>query len=121
MEASGLDFGLEALDLGATELTGITLIVQRGESIESSGPRGANPLADLARRDPKESCDLLLRHPLVEPEEGTEAGEDPSVRDLLPAFLDLGTGLGVEGEGLTHDATTSKQGNRDTAGDSLRR
>src|SRR5512135_435201 len=120
VEASGLDCGLEALDLGATELTGVALVVERGEPIEPLGAVGADPLADLTRSDPEELGDPLLSHPVVEPEQGAEAGEAPSVRDLLPAFLDLGSGTGVQGEGRTHDPAIRKHRNRDAVGDSLR-
>src|SRR5512135_77940 len=120
VEASGLDLGLEALDLGATELTGVALVVERDEPIEPLGAVGADPLADLTWSDPEELGDPLLRHPVVEPEQGAEAGEDPSVRDLLPAFLDLGSGSGVKGEGRTHDTAIRKHRNRDAVGDSLR-
>jgi hypothetical protein len=45
VEASGLDLGLEALDLGATELTGVALVVECGEPIEPLGAVGADPYA----------------------------------------------------------------------------
>src|SRR5512135_2783471 len=120
VEASGLDFGLEALDLGATELPGVARVVERGEPIEPWGAVGADPLADLTRSDPEGLGDPLLRHPVVEPEQGVEAGDDPAVRALLPAFLDLGTGSGVKGEGRTQDPAIRKHRNRAAVGDALR-
>jgi hypothetical protein len=86
---SGLDLGLESFDLGATEPTGVALGVERGKAVEPLVLVETDPFSDLAWGNTQEWGDLGLGDPLVEPEEGTESGEDPFVGGLPSAFLDF--------------------------------
>src|SRR4051812_39075577 len=83
------DLPLEALDLGGPEAARIALVVQGAEFVEPLVAEDAEPLADLAGRDPQEVGADFPASPLIDPEHGGEALEDPSVRGVSPSLADV--------------------------------
>src|SRR3954454_8855218 len=83
------DLLLESLDLGRSEATGITSVVQGAEWVQALVAEDAEPLPDLACGDPHQFGDLLSGSSGIAPEHRREALVDPSVLGVSPSLLDL--------------------------------
>src|SRR4051795_3710397 len=83
------DLLLELFDLGRSEATGITLVVQRAEFHQPLVAEDAEPLPDLACGDPHQFGDLLSGSSGIAPEHRREALVDPPVLGVSPSLLDV--------------------------------
>ena len=83
------DLLLESLDLGGPEAARVALVVQGAESIEPLVAEDAEPLPDLAGRDPQQFGDLLSGSPVIAPEHRREPLVDPPVLGVSPPIADV--------------------------------
>ena len=94
------DLSLESLDLGGPEAARVALVVQGAEFVQPLVAEDAQPLPDLAGRDPQEVGDLLSGSPVIAPEHRREALEDPPVRGVSPSIADVLPLLGSQPDRL---------------------
>src|SRR3954449_11246581 len=80
---------LEPLDLGRPEAARIALVVQGAEFIKPLVAEDAEPLPDLAGRDPHQLGDLLSGSPVIAPEDRREPLVAPPVLGMSPSIADL--------------------------------
>src|SRR4051794_917631 len=83
------DLLLELLDLGRSEATGITPVVQGAEFGQALVAEDAEPLPDLASGDPHQFGDLLSGPSVIAPEHRREPLEDPPVLGVSPSLADV--------------------------------
>ena len=69
VESSLGDLVLELLDLGGSESSGVTLVVQGAELLQPLIAEDAEPLADLAYGDPHQLSDLFPSTTVIDPEQ----------------------------------------------------
>src|SRR5688572_28066114 len=98
------DLLLELLDLGRSEATGITPVVQGAEFGQALVAEDAEPLPNLASRDPHQFGDLLSGPPVIAPEHRREPLEDPPVLSVSPSIADVLPLLGSQLDRLHHTA-----------------
>src|SRR3954454_6592449 len=96
------DLLLELLDLGRSEATGITPVVQGAERVQALVAEDAEPLPDLASRDPQQRGGLLPSSAGVDPKQSGQSLVDPPVLSVSPSLLDFVPLLGSQLDGLHH-------------------
>ena len=89
MEYARGDLLLEPLDLGGPEAARIALVVQGAEFVQPLVAEDAEPLPDLAGRDPQQVGDLLSASPVIAPEDRREPLVDPPVLGVSPSLADV--------------------------------
>jgi hypothetical protein len=107
VEGPRCDLPLELIDLGGPEATRIALVVQGAEFTKPLVAEDAEPLPDLAGRDPQQSGDLLWGSPIIAPEHRREPLVGPPVLSISPPIADVSPLLGSQPDRLPHTAPPS--------------
>jgi hypothetical protein len=94
------DLLLELFDLGGSQPTGITPVVEGTQLVQALVAEDAEPGPDLAAGDTQEVGHLWPGVSLVDPEQGGEPLEDAAVAGLPPSLLDLLVLPGTQFDGL---------------------